>query len=225
MVSILVADSLPKPTIAELQGRGHECLVEPALGTRDLEARISGVDVLVVRSTKVDAPVFEVADRLALVIRAGAGTNTIDTDTAAARGVLVANVPGRNSAAVAELRSRGVASVGITGFCMGGLFSYLAATKGVDVDAAVPFYGGRIGENLGEPSCPLLAFFGGSDPYIPTTEIDAVVARHGDAVVVYDDADHGFMRDGSPSYHPTAAPDAWQRALTFLRANLPGNYD
>jgi carboxymethylenebutenolidase len=129
------------------------------------------------------------------------------------------------SAAVAELRSLGVASVGITGFCMGGLFSYLAATKGVDVDAAVPFYGGRIGENLGEPSCPLLAFFGGSDPYIPTTEIDAVVARHGDAVVVYDDADHGFMRDGSPSYHPTAAPDAWQRALTFLRANLPGNYD
>ena len=46
---------------------------------------------------------FEAADRLALVIRAGAGTNTIDTDAAAARGVLVANVPGRNAAAVAEL--------------------------------------------------------------------------------------------------------------------------
>ncbi len=103
MVSILVADSLPKPTIDELQARGHECLVEPSLGTRDLESRITGVDVLVVRSTKVDAPVLEAADRLALVIRAGAGTNTIDTDTAAARGVLVANVPGRNSAAVAEL--------------------------------------------------------------------------------------------------------------------------
>jgi carboxymethylenebutenolidase len=126
------------------------------------------------------------------------------------------------AAAAAELRSVGVASVGITGFCMGGLFSYLAATRGVDVQACVPFYGGRIGENLGDPSCPMLAFFGGNDPYIPTSEIDAVVARHGDAVVVYDDADHGFMRDGSPSYHPTAAPDAWQRALTFLRANLPG---
>ncbi len=47
--------------------------------------------------------VFAAADRLALVIRAGAGTNTIDTAAAAARGVLVANVPGRNSAAVAEL--------------------------------------------------------------------------------------------------------------------------
>ena len=126
------------------------------------------------------------------------------------------------AAAVAELRALGVSSVGITGFCMGGLFSYLAATKGVDVDACVPFYGGRIGENLGEPSCPLLAFFGGNDPYIPTKEIEAVIAHHGDAVVVYDDADHGFMRDGSASYHPTAAPDAWQRALTFLRNNLPG---
>ena len=43
------------------------------------------------------------ADRLALVIRAGAGTNTIDTAAAAAHGVLVSNVPGRNAAAVAEL--------------------------------------------------------------------------------------------------------------------------
>ena len=56
-----------------------------------------------VRSTKVPEKVFEGADRLALVIRAGAGTNTIATDAAAARGVLVANVPGQNSAAVAEL--------------------------------------------------------------------------------------------------------------------------
>ena len=46
---------------------------------------------------------FEKADRLALVIRAGAGTNTIDTGAAAARGVLVANLPGRNAVAVAEL--------------------------------------------------------------------------------------------------------------------------
>ena len=46
---------------------------------------------------------FEAADRLVLVIRAGAGTNTIDTDAAASHGVFVCNVPGRNAAAVAEL--------------------------------------------------------------------------------------------------------------------------
>ena len=75
----------------------------PRSAASDLAGRIGGSDVLVVRSTKVGAAVFEAADRLALVIRAGAGTNTIDTAAAAAHGVLVSNVPGRNAAAVAEL--------------------------------------------------------------------------------------------------------------------------
>jgi D-3-phosphoglycerate dehydrogenase len=77
--------------------------MEPALAAEDLPARIAGFDGLVVRSTEVKRAVFDAADRLALVIRAGAGTNTIDTDAAADRGVLVSNVPGRNAAAVAEL--------------------------------------------------------------------------------------------------------------------------
>src|ERR1700712_975661 len=100
---ILVADSLPQPALDDLIARGHDCEVDSDLGKDDLPDRIRGFDVLVVRSTKVRDRVFEVADRLALVIRAGAGTNTIDTEAAAAKGVLVANVPGRNSAAVAEL--------------------------------------------------------------------------------------------------------------------------
>jgi D-3-phosphoglycerate dehydrogenase / 2-oxoglutarate reductase len=100
---VLVADSLPEKTIAELEARGHQCVVDSTLGAADLADRIPGFDILVVRSTKVSQGVFASGDRLALVIRAGAGTNTIDTAAAAARGVLVANVPGRNSAAVAEL--------------------------------------------------------------------------------------------------------------------------
>jgi D-3-phosphoglycerate dehydrogenase len=100
---ILVADSLRQGPIAELEARGHSCEVDAGLGADDLPGRIAGVDVLVVRSTRVTAEVFGAADRLGLVVRAGAGTNTIDTATAAARGVMVANVPGRNAAAVAEL--------------------------------------------------------------------------------------------------------------------------
>ena len=100
---ILLADSLPAPAVDALEERGHECVVDAGIGKDDLPERIPGFDVLVVRSTKVREKAFEVADRLALVIRAGAGTNTIDIGAAAARGVLVANVPGRNSAAVAEL--------------------------------------------------------------------------------------------------------------------------
>lgn len=100
---LLFADRLSDDTVHELEARGHTCVVEPGLAADDLPGRIPGFDGLVVRSTKVTAPVFEAADQLALVVRAGAGTNTIDTDAAATHGVLVCNVPGRNSAAVAEL--------------------------------------------------------------------------------------------------------------------------
>ena len=100
---VLFADAVGGPTVARLEARGHTCVVEPTLQAGDLASRVGGFDALVVRSTKVSAAVFEGADRLALVIRAGAGTNTIDTEAAAARGVLVANLPGRNAAAVAEL--------------------------------------------------------------------------------------------------------------------------
>ena len=100
---LLFADRLPEHTLVELEARGHVCVMEPGLTADDLPERIAGFDGLVVRSTEVTRTVFEAADRLALVIRAGAGTNTIDTDAAATRGVFVANVPGRNAAAVAEL--------------------------------------------------------------------------------------------------------------------------
>jgi D-3-phosphoglycerate dehydrogenase len=100
---ILLADRLPEQTIVELESRGHVCVMEPGLHADDLPGRVPGFDVLVVRGTKVKRAVFEAAGRLVLVIRAGAGTNTIDTDAAASRGIFVSNVPGRNAVAVAEL--------------------------------------------------------------------------------------------------------------------------
>lgn len=123
-------------------------------------------------------------------------------------------------AAVALAREHGAGKVGITGFCMGGRLSYLAATNEVDIQAAVPFYGGGIHTILGEPHCPLLAWFGGDDAYVPMEAIQQVQARHGDAVVVIPDGKHGFMRDGTPDYHETAAPEAWKRTLAFFGEHL-----
>jgi D-3-phosphoglycerate dehydrogenase / 2-oxoglutarate reductase len=100
---ILVADRLPARFRSAMTSRGHECVVEPALTDASLPGSIGGVDVLVVRSTRVTADVFSAADSLRLVVRAGSGTNTIDCDEATRAGVLVANVPGVNSVAVAEL--------------------------------------------------------------------------------------------------------------------------
>ena len=100
---ILVADRLPERFVEAMRTRGHQCEVDAGLTDASLPASMGGVDVLVVRSTRVAASVFAASDSLRLVVRAGSGTNTIDCDEATRTGVLVANVPGRNSVAVAEL--------------------------------------------------------------------------------------------------------------------------
>jgi carboxymethylenebutenolidase len=128
------------------------------------------------------------------------------------------NLQGDFQAAADTLRASGATSVGVTGFCMGGWFTYRAAlwAKALGVSAAVPFYGGGIAREVDEPQCPTLLFFGGRDEYISPDDIEKVRAHHGDQVVVYPEAEHGFMRDGSPNYDEAAATDAWNRMLAFF---------
>lgn len=100
---ILVADTLPPGPLGALERAGHHCTVDATLGTADLPANLDGVEILVVRSTAVDAAAVDAGSDLGLIVRAGAGTNTIDVARAAERGIYVCNVPGRNAVAVAEL--------------------------------------------------------------------------------------------------------------------------
>jgi D-3-phosphoglycerate dehydrogenase len=100
---LLLADRFPDQAVAALEARGHTCVLEPGLTGDELPAAIAGFEGLVVRSTPVGRAVFEAADRLALLVRAGSGTDAIDTEAASRHGVAVCNVPGRNAAAVAEL--------------------------------------------------------------------------------------------------------------------------
>lgn len=100
---VLLADAIDPTTVEELTGLGHECVSEPKLSAEDLPGRVPGFQALVVRSTVVTAATIEAGDSLELIVRAGAGTNTIDVEAASEVGVYVANVPGRNAIAVAEL--------------------------------------------------------------------------------------------------------------------------
>ncbi len=100
---ILFADKIDAGRLGWLEAAGHECVVKPELEADDLPEHIAGVEVLVVRSTEVTRKVFKAADELAMVLRAGAGTDTIDCDGASKYGIYVCNVPGRNAVAVAEL--------------------------------------------------------------------------------------------------------------------------
>lgn len=102
-MKLLVADAFPQDRLAELAALGLQVDHRPDVRVQDLPAVAAGAAILVVRSKQVTAEVFERAGELSLVIRAGAGVNTIDVAAASRRGVYVANCPGQNSIAVAEL--------------------------------------------------------------------------------------------------------------------------
>lgn len=128
--------------------------------------------------------------------------------------------------------------VGITGFCMGGKYTVLAACRCTGFSAAVPWYGmltvGEIdAQNPEHPldatsdlGCPLLGLFGVEDPIVPLAEVEDLERRapglaHELEVVVYPGAGHAFANDTRPdAYRPDAAEDAWRRALAFLHRHL-----
>ena len=103
-MKVLIADKFEKSGIDGLKAAGCDVVYQPDLKDDTLTAAIrdTGADVLVVRSTTVTAPMLE-AGALSLVVRAGAGYNTIDVATASKRGIYVSNCPGKNAIAVAEL--------------------------------------------------------------------------------------------------------------------------
>jgi D-3-phosphoglycerate dehydrogenase len=99
----LIADKFPEQYIEEIKSLGFQLAYEPKYGAEDLARNIADSDVVVVRSTKVTADAIRASQNLSLIIRAGAGTNNIDKKVASALGIYVANCPGTNSIAVAEL--------------------------------------------------------------------------------------------------------------------------
>jgi carboxymethylenebutenolidase len=138
-------------------------------------------------------------------------------------------------AAAAEFlrQTDGVERVSIIGFCMGGMYTLKAAATGVFA-RAVAFYGmlrvpadwkgPRLRDALDTAAqvCPTLAIFGGKDPWVPLDDVEALRTAWRDRVdceiVVYPDADHGFVHGiERPAHRPDDAADAWSRALSFLR--------
>ncbi len=124
---------------------------------------------------------------------------------------------------------------GITGFCMGGKIAFLTACRIADINASAPFYGGGMvtpGSSGKAPidyvdglKAPVLAFFGGKDAFIPMDQVEkfkSTLQKAGKQaeVIVYQDADHGFMCDERPVYHPAHAKEAWEKTVAFFKKNL-----
>ena len=125
-----------------------------------------------------------------------------------------------------------VARVAVMGFCMGGMYALKAAAT-ERFDRAVAFYGMiRVpddwrGPALAEPLatagavCPTLAIFGSVDSFTPPDDIEALRAAWADRpeceIVVYEDAEHGFIHAPErPTHRADDAADAWRRVLAFL---------
>jgi D-3-phosphoglycerate dehydrogenase / 2-oxoglutarate reductase len=104
-MKVLIADKFEKVGIDGLKELGCTVVSQPDVKAEDLPAAIKATDphILIVRGKKVTADALKAGTALTLVIRAGAGIDTIDVATASSLGVFVSNCPGKNSIAVAEL--------------------------------------------------------------------------------------------------------------------------
>ena len=129
---------------------------------------------------------------------------------------------------VAALRARpevGSHKVGAIGYCMGGRLAYLAAAT-TDIDAAVPYYGGGIHDNLERAAsirCPVQFHYAGVDNNIPPEAVEkvrAAMAGKSAEFHVYAGAHHGFNCWARASYHAPSAALAHGRALQFLAQHL-----
>ncbi|AEN72636.1 Phosphoglycerate dehydrogenase [Rhodothermus marinus SG0.5JP17-172] len=104
-MQVLLADKLEDRCLEALRSMGLTVHNRPELKEAALLEALSVLnpEILVVRSTRVTADMMAAAPALELIIRAGAGYDTIDVTAASDRGIFVANCPGKNAVAVAEL--------------------------------------------------------------------------------------------------------------------------
>jgi len=102
-LKVLIADKFPDKYVKQMNDLNLDVVYEPTLGEKEIVEAAKEVDILVVRSTKVNEEAIKDSKNLNLIIRAGSGVNNINIQAANKKGIYVANCPGMNAVAVAEL--------------------------------------------------------------------------------------------------------------------------
>ncbi|PZU06241.1 dienelactone hydrolase family protein [Sphingomonas sp.] len=121
------------------------------------------------------------------------------------------------------------AAIGITGFCWGGQVVWRSAMIDPEIKAGVARYGQlkKVSLRAAELKAPVLGFYGGKDQGITQEDVAAMrgalkAAGRKDEIIVYPDAQHGFLADYRASYDEPAAKDAWPKLLAFMKAHGVG---
>lgn len=133
----------------------------------------------------------------------------------------------QNVRGAAQFLKRNGAKAGITGFCLGGVVSIIAAAKIQELSCAVPFYG-IPPENVCKPAdvkVPLQGHFALKDTWITVPMVDTFEAGLKAAGKTFEihryDADHAFVNEQrAPVHDRQAAEQAWDRAIAFLKKHL-----
>ncbi len=114
-------------------------------------------------------------------------------------------------------------SVGVVGFCWGGLLTWRAACMLDNLAGAVAYYGGGMTQGVEaerQALCPMMTHFGEQDKGIPIDTVKAFANTHPDVQNHIYKADHGFNCDHRGSFNLEAANMAFTRTATFFAQNL-----
>ncbi len=156
-------------------------------------------------------------------------------------------VMGDVSAALAWAKSQSFVDserLTLTGYCWGGSVAWMAAERFPELKAAGAWYGAVAprapGSPLAEPGRkwpiegvadlkgPVIGFYGAKDKGIPVADVDAMrvalttAGKTTSQIIVYPEADHGFLADYRPSYNEAASKDAWGKLLAFFKLHGAG---
>lgn len=231
MVEIPAADRKIPGYLARPAGKGRHAVVL-------VNSEIFGVHEWVKDVCRRLAKAGYVALAPDLFVRAGDPSKTVDMKAVMdiVKATPEAQVTSDTAAALKFLKAQPFADMsraGVTGFCWGGGKTWLDCERFAEFKAGVAWYGPlKAGPYPRTPpidlvkdlKAPVLGLYGGQDKGIPAADVEAMraaikAANKPAEIIVYPEAQHGFLADYRPSYDAKASADAWKRMLAFFAAH------
>lgn len=217
MPKILVATVKPFAPVAVeqikkiVENAGYQfALLEKYEDADALKQAVADADALIVRSDKITADVIQAAEKLKIVVRAGAGYDNIDLHAATEKGIVVMNTPGQNSNAVAEL------ALGMMVYLARNRFNGKPGTELKGKTLGIHAYG-HVGRRVGQIAKGFGMEIFAYDPFIPNETIEQ------DGVKALDSADEMYAQCQYISLHLPANEHTVKSINYELMSKMPQN--